>query len=158
MSTGEQKASYVEEVGIALEALGIPRMLGRVVGALLLADPPELSAESLAAALHASLGTISTSTRALEDMSIVERVRKAGDRKQYYRLRLGAWHEIVRKRAEAFRTAGGVAERGLMILGCGSPEVGQGLREMLEFMRFVVKEQTTLLETWMREHPGQEAA
>ncbi len=154
----EQKARYIEEVGVALEALAIPRMLGRVVGALLVADPPELSADRLAAGLDASLGTISTSTRALEEMSIVERVRKAGDRKQYYRLRLGAWREIVRKRAEAFRTASGVAEKGLVILGSESPEAGQGLREMLAFMRFVVREESTLLETWAREHPGQGAA
>ncbi len=158
MSESEQKARYIEEVGTALEALGIPWTLGRAVGALLLADPPELSADGLAAALRASPGTISTSTRTLEEMGIVERVRKAGDRKQYFRLRLGAWQEIVRKRAEAFKAAGGVAEKGLVILGGDRPDVGQGLREMLEFMRFVVKEQTTLLESWEREHPGQYAA
>ncbi len=158
MSSAQDKVEYIEEAGVALEGVGLPRMLGRIVGALLLAHPPEMSADQLAAALHASLGTISTSTRALQDMGVLERVRKPGDRKKYFRLRPGGWHEIVRKRAESFENAITVAEKGLRILGSENPEQGRGLREMLDFMRFVVKEQATALATWQRKFAKQHAA
>ncbi len=158
MSNSEEKAQYLEEVGVALEGLGLPRMLGRVVGALLLADPPERSADRLAADLHASAGTISMSTRALEEQGIVERVHKAGDRKQYFRLRAGAWHALVRRRIDAFQAAIVVAEKGQRIFGSGTAGAGRGLREMLEFMRLVVNEDAALLATWKRELAGQDAA
>lgn len=134
MRGGEERARYVEEVGSALADVGLPRMHGRVLGALLVANRLEVSAEELGQALRASAGTISTSTRALESLTLVERVRKAGDRKTYYRLRPGAWHELVRRRAEAFGTAMLVVEKGLRMVGGEKPEVAAGLRELLEFM------------------------
>ena len=156
MGSSEEKAQYIEEVGIALEGPGLPRMLSRVVGALLLADPPELSADRLAADLQASLGTISTSTRGLEEMGIVERVHKAGDRKQYFRLRPEAWHGLVHRRMDALEAAIVVAQKGLRMFG--SDEGCRGLREMLEFMRFAVNEDAALLATWKREVAEQPAA
>ncbi len=158
MSKSDGKAEYVEEVGMALEGLGLPRMLCRVVGALLLADPPERSADQLAAELHASAGTISMSTRALEELGIVERVHKPGDRKQYFRLRAGAWHALVRRRMDAFEAAIVVAEKGQLLFGSEKAEGRRGLREMLEFMRLVVNEDAALLATWKRELAGQDAA
>lgn len=148
MSSGEEKAAYIEDVGLALESLGLARMLGRILGALLVADPPELSAEQLATTLRASLGTISVSTRALEDQTLIDRVRKPGDRKAYFRLRPGSWHKLAQERADAFVKALSVAERGLRVLDSDKPEVRRALEEMLDFMRFIENEYSTLLARW----------
>jgi len=150
MSSGEEKGRYIEEVGLALESLGLPRMLGRILGALLVADPPEMSADQLATTLRASLGTISVSTRALEDLDLIERLRKPGDRKAYFRLRPGSWHRLAQERADAFVKALGVAERGLRVLDSDKPEVRRSLEEMLDFMQFIENEYSTLLARWER--------
>lgn len=52
----QAKLEYIEEAGLLLERFGLPRMTGRVLGALLLAEPLEQTAEELAATLQASRG------------------------------------------------------------------------------------------------------
>ena len=54
---------FVEEVGIVFEQTGLPRMAGRILGWLLIAEPPHQSTEQLINALMASKGSISSMTR-----------------------------------------------------------------------------------------------
>jgi DNA-binding transcriptional regulator GbsR (MarR family) len=151
MTTADDRAQYIEEVGIVMEGYGLPRMWGRVFGALLVADPPEQSAEQLAETLRASRGSISTATRMLEQASLIDRLHKPGERRDYFRNRPGAWHEINRKRAEAMGALVGLAEKGLRVVDSDEPEVRRGLEEMLAFMRFMRREYPRLLATWERE-------
>ncbi|MEJ2288705.1 MAG: MarR family transcriptional regulator, partial [Deinococcales bacterium] len=88
-ASGERQEllAFIEEIGLAIEGQGLPRMAGRVLGALLVADPPEQSADELVATLHASRSSVSTMTRLLEGAGLIERVSRPGDRKLYYRNR-----------------------------------------------------------------------
>jgi DNA-binding transcriptional regulator GbsR (MarR family) len=151
MSTTDDKAQYIEQVGVVLEAYGMPRMWGRVLGALLVADPPEQTAEQLAETLRASRGSISTATRILEQTSLIERLRRPGERKHYFRNRPGAWQEINRRRAEASRSLVELAEKGLKIIDSDDPEVRRGLEEMLAFMRFFELEYPKIFDAYERE-------
>ena len=56
---------YVEDVGLAFESFGGCRMMGRVLGWLLVADPPHQTFAEIADALGKSKGSISHATRAL---------------------------------------------------------------------------------------------
>ncbi|MBA3470937.1 MAG: hypothetical protein H0T53_14985 [Herpetosiphonaceae bacterium] len=56
---------FVEKVGLLYEQVGLQRMAGRILGWLLICDPPAQSAADLAAALDASKGSISGITRQL---------------------------------------------------------------------------------------------
>ena len=84
-------------MGMVMEAFGLPRMPGRVFGALLVADPPEQTAEELADTLQASRGAISGATTLLEAMGLIDRTRKPGDRKDYFRNKPNAWYEAMTK-------------------------------------------------------------
>lgn len=77
------KLEYIEEMGLLMERFGVSRMTGRVLGALLMADPPEQTAEALATTLRASRGSISGATRTLEQMGFIDRVSKPGERRDY---------------------------------------------------------------------------
>jgi DNA-binding transcriptional regulator GbsR (MarR family) len=61
----EGRERYVEDFGLLLERFGLPRMVGRVLGVLLVSEAPEHSAEDLAGVLQASRGSISSATRTL---------------------------------------------------------------------------------------------
>ena len=50
----KSKEAFIEEVSLALEQSGMQRMAGRVLAALLVAEPPEQTAEELADTLQAS--------------------------------------------------------------------------------------------------------
>lgn len=77
-------------------AYGLPRMTGRVLGWLLVCDPPEQTAAQLADALRASKGSISGATGMLVRAGLVERLHIRGQRADRFRLRPEAWDEQVR--------------------------------------------------------------
>ena len=60
-----EERTFADEVGFYWEEAGGTRMAGRVLGALLLADPPEMSSSHLAMFLGVSGGSVSTATREL---------------------------------------------------------------------------------------------
>src|SRR5205807_610261 len=92
---------FVEEVGMMLELeAGAPRMVGRVLGWLLVCDPPEQSAADLADHLQASRGSISTATRVLLRMGLLERTRVRGERFDRFQARPGAWDEVLWRREQ----------------------------------------------------------
>jgi len=147
----EERQRYIEEFGRLFEGFGTPRMVGRVLGALMVADPPEMSAEELAEVLRASRGSISTATRTLEQIGLVERVGRTGERRDYFRNKPGAWHELTRRRLEGIGVFRELAERGLRILdaeGRGKPEVRLGLEEMRDFYAFWEREVPAIFERW----------
>lgn len=87
---------FVEEVGVQFELdAGTPRMVGRVFGWLLVSEPPEQSAAELAERLQASKGSISTATRVLLRIGLIERVRLRGERFDRFRARPDAWDEFL---------------------------------------------------------------
>lgn len=147
----DTRERYVEEFGLLFEGFGVPRMVGRVLGALLLADPPEMSAEELAGALRASRGSISTATRMLVQIGLVERVGKPGERRDYFRNKPGAWHELTRRRLAQITVFREMAERGLSVLeaeGRAAPEVRLGLEEMRDFYAYCERELPGIFERW----------
>lgn len=149
----EDRRSYVEEFGLLFGQFGLPRMFGRVLGALMISDPPERSAEELAEVLGASRGSISSATRSLIQMSLVQRLSRPGERRDYFRIKPGAWHEIMSRELEALKSFRETAERGLELLDNKDPSVRRNLEEMRDFYAYWEKEMPAVLERWER-HAG----
>ncbi len=130
---------------------GLPRMLGRVLGALMISDPPERSAEELAEGLEASRGSISQTTRSLIQMGLVQRWSRPGERRDYFRIKPGAWGEIMRREMEALHGFREMAERGLHLLDSKDPGARRSLEEMRDFYTYWEREMPAVLERWEKE-------
>ena len=89
-----EERQFAEEVGIVFEQTGVPRMAGRILGWLLISDPPHQSMEQITRDLLASKGSISTMTRLLIQIGLIERLSLPGVRRDYFRLRSDAWEHI----------------------------------------------------------------
>jgi DNA-binding transcriptional regulator GbsR (MarR family) len=144
----EDRERYVEDFGVLVGEFGLPRMVGRVLGTLLVSDPPERSAEELAEALRASRGSISSATRTLVQLGLVERYAKPGERRDYFRLKPGAWDEIMHRELEALSTFRQIAERGLLLMRSSSPQAKRGLEEMRDLYAFWERELPAILKRW----------
>lgn len=142
---------YVEDFGLFFEQFGLARMVGRVLGLLLISDPPERSAEELAGALRASRGSISSATRSLVQMGLVQRLSRPGERRDYFRVRPGAWNELMRQEMASITRLRRMAEQGLQILDSADPEARRGLEEMRDFYAYWERELPAVLERWERE-------
>lgn len=147
----EDRLDYVEEFGMAFEQHRLPRMVGRVLGTLMVSDLPERSAEELAEELRASPGSISSATRTLVQMGLVQRFSRPGERRAYFRVRPGAWRELMRRERASLRDFRELAERGLELMDSAGPEAKQSLEEMRDLYAFWERELPSLLERYEEE-------
>ena len=151
-SVGKAK-QFAEEVGIAFEQTGLPRMAGRILGWLLVADPPHQSMDQLTSALTASKGSISTTTRLLIHHGLIERISLPGVRHDYFRLRSDTWqHMIGRGLTGEIKMFRQLAERGLGLLGEKATANSKWLKEMLDVYTFLEQEFPALLERREKEY------
>lgn len=143
---GEAEFTFVERVARFFETDGLPLITGRVIGWLLISDPPEQSGPELAAALGASAGSISTATRMLAGFHIVERVTVRGSRRDHFRIRPGSWEALLAARfarAASFRR---ITEEGLELLRDAPPRHRERLDDVHELYGWVERELPALWE------------
>ncbi len=134
MALTAAQAGFVERVGRYWEGWGQPRTAGRMLGWLMICDPPEQSSADLASALAVSAGSVSTTTRQLQQIGLIERVTFPGDRASYFRLHDHAWMRVLESRQEGIRGLHGLALAGTQVLPATRPDRVEELREMTEFM------------------------
>ena len=151
-----EEKHYVEEFGMVFEQTGLPRMAGRILGWLVISDPPHQSTSELAEALMASKGSISTMTRLLIRIGLIERVSLPGQRRDYFRIKPSAWHQLLEDSLVQTTTFRQLMEHGLLLLGDKSLLTRQWLEEMRNMYAFFEREFPALLERWEQERRGGE--
>lgn len=140
--------AFVEDVAIAFEQGGLPRMAGRVIGWLLICDPPEQSSAQLALVLQASKGSISTATRSLVPSGLVERRSQPGQRRDYFRIHPEAWVELVKLRLSQVTSFHQLTQRGLTLLDPGPPDRRARLETVNDLYSWLEQELPALWERW----------
>ena len=145
---------FIEDVGLLFESLGLPRMSGRVLGWLLISDPPQQSMPELGEALTASKASISNSVRLLLQVGFIERMSLPGHRRDYFRIKPDAWFQIVEDEIFKIATFRKLAERGLTLLNGAEPQCQARLEGMHEMAAFLEREMPSLLERWQQEREG----
>jgi DNA-binding transcriptional regulator GbsR (MarR family) len=149
MGKGEvDMRQFVEDVGLLYGEMGFPRMAGRIFGWLLVCEPPHQSADQLANTVEASKGSISSMTRLLIQMGMVEKIGIPGRRDTYYRIRSGSWSELMRNSLTNMTAMRKLADRGLELLSDRAPESRQRLQEVRDFHAFLEREIPSLLDRY----------
>ncbi len=143
-----EKKQFAEEVGVLFEQTGMPRMAGRIVGWLLISDPPLQSTNELVEALMASKGSISTTTRLLIRIGLIERISLPGQRHDYFRIKPGAWHQLLKDTMIQTTTFRQFMEKGLELLGDKAHANRKWLEEMRDMYAFFEREFPALFERW----------
>lgn len=143
---------YVEEFGLFAEQIGLTRMAGRILGWLLICDPPHQTMNELVDALQTSKSSISTTTRMLITFGMLERMSLPGERRDYYRLVPNLWTMAMERSAQQFTGFRKMADRGLTVLAHVEPERRQRLQEMYDLYTFIEREFPQILERWKEEN------
>lgn len=152
MDKGEvEMRQFIEDVGILYGEMGFPRMAGRIFGWLLVCEPPHQSAEQLVNIVEASKGSISSMTRLLIQMGMVERMGLPGKRDTYYRIRSGSWSELMKTNLVNVTALRKLAERGLDLIADRALESRQRLQELRDFHAFLEREIPALLDRYEQE-------
>lgn len=139
---------YVERFGLFWEQVGMPRMTGRILGWLLICDPPHQTMHELTDALQASKSSISTGTRMLILMGVIERVSLPGQRRDHYRVVPDSWSRILEEKKQQFTDFRQLAEKGLSLLEGASPARRKRLEELRDLYAFMEREYPLILDHW----------
>lgn len=144
--------TFVEQMGEFYAQVGMPRIAGRLIGWLLICDPPQQSADELGEAIGASRGSISTMLRLCKGTGLVESLGMPGERKTYYRIRPSAWTKALHDSTARFTTMKALAEEGLKVLAGAPVEQRKRLEGMRDLYGFFEEEFPALIERWERSH------
>jgi DNA-binding transcriptional regulator GbsR (MarR family) len=147
-----EERHFVEDFGLLFEESGHPRMAGRILGCLLISDQPHLSTTEIADHLQASRGSLSTMTRFLLQMGLIERVGLPGKRVDHFRIKPGAWPQLVRHAVYELSALRKLAERGLELMDEKDPGLMEPLRAARDLFAFLEHEYPLLIERWEKEH------
>lgn len=143
---------FSEELALVMEQDGLPRTAGRILGWLLICDPPQQTAAGLAEAIGASRASISTMTRLLIQAGLIERRTRPGDRRNYYQFRLVAWPDLIRERLRTLRALRDLADRGAALLPRRDADRRRWLAELRSLYGWLEQELPDVLARWERHH------
>ena len=126
LDTDAVEAEFIERMGMVLQAEGMPRTAGRLMGFFVLHGGP-VSFGDLSERLQISRASVSNNTRLLESLGVIERTGRPGDRQDYFRLADAPYRRLLERAVERMAHARAAVERAERELPVG----WQGARERL---------------------------
>ncbi len=144
----EQELAFSDQVGRHFaRQYGMPPMVGRVAGWLLICDPPEQTAAQIAAALSVSRSAVGSALDALESFAFIRRTRTPGERADRVMLNPEAGAQGLDSRAE-FGAMATLARHGLEVLA-DAPLARRGrLLELASFYDWLLERMPLLAREW----------
>ena len=150
-----RERAIVDSLSVIWEDSGLPPVTGRILGRLLMAQPSHQSSTQLADYVRASAGAVSTATRMLITIGLIERVRFPGDRASYFRVKPNCWNEIMNLEVLRYARLRRVAQQGVELLEeMGETHRADRVQEFHKFAAFIEDELPLLLRQWdQRQEP-----
>ena len=124
--------ALIEEFGLYFEHSGLPRILGRIYGLLLITDEYSLGLDDLKTQLIISKASASTGARQLTTYGMISKVSRPGDRRDYYRAFPDAFLETARAGVQRLLELRDLLRRAVDLASQGSATEAR-LRETLRF-------------------------
>lgn len=141
---------YAEEAALVLEGMGLSRAYGKVLGWLLICDPPAQTGTEIAEGLQLSKGSVSAGLRMLEGVGLVRRVAVPGRRGSFYEMDPHAFMSAAG--AEKLAVFRGLMEQGLEVIGGDQAPGAERLRMTRDFYLFMEREIPQLIARFKAEY------
>jgi len=142
----DKNIHFIEDIGLYFEQMGLPLMAGRILGALLISDPPPQSITDLGKKLNSSKSSISIMARLLVERGLIERVVSPIPRQDYYRFKPGGWIIYMRQWLGLMAGLHRITERGMQLME-GKPEpLKERLKEAHDLFSNIEQEFPPILE------------
>ena len=146
----EDEAAFVEAMGQYMDGYGMTPMAGRLWAWLLICDPPAQTAGELAEELKASRGAISGAAAALSSAGMIRRVRRRGDRREYFSAPPGTFDSILRSTGTAYGRLLAITSEGLAAVQ-ERPGGNERLLEVRDAVAFLARELPALTDRYLAE-------
>jgi len=141
---GDEDA-FIEEAARIIGA-GMPPMAGRMWAYLAICDPAERTAADIAERLQASRGSVSGMARLLEQVGLIRRGTKPGDRREYFSIPPSATRRLMETAITRLRMSREVAEAGLALISDRPPQARARLEDLRNLYAFFEQEWPSILD------------
>ncbi len=132
-----EEMHFIEDIGLFFEQMGMPRIAGRILGVLLISDPPAQSITEISEKLKTSKSSVSIMARLLVEDGLIERVASPIPRRDFYRFKRGGWVLYMRQWLGLMAALHQITERGLALLAARPSEQKERLQEAHDLFSFV---------------------
>ena len=147
MQLTDPELAFVDEVGRHYQRhYAVPPMVGRVVGYLLICDPPDQTAAEIAEALEASRSAVGTAVNMLETWGGVRRTRVRGERAD--RVGFSPVATTALESPSEYGALAALARHGLDVLKDAPPQRRARLLELAAFAEFLLERLPALADEW----------
>jgi DNA-binding MarR family transcriptional regulator len=158
MSLTPQEQAYVDRVGRHFaKQYGVPPATGRVVGWLLICEPPQQTAAEISEALSMSRSAVGGAVTMLETWGAVVKRRLPGERADRIVISDGIGAGGL-DRIDEYETLRDFAREGLELLEGASQQRRARLLEMVAFSEFLIERLPQLGEEWRARRQRMQAA
>jgi DNA-binding MarR family transcriptional regulator len=128
---GDEVLEWVEQVAkYVWDQDRMPMIAGRILGWLLICDPPEQTAGEIAQAIGASRASLSNNLRLLSSIGFLSERTRPGDRSVYYRADEKAFERMIQRQIESTAQLRELLKGGAQL--AGPTARGQRLRDAIE--------------------------
>ena len=145
----DAEAAFTDRVAsLYARQYGFPPVAGRLLGYLLICQPPQRTIADLAEELQASRTAITAAVSLLERYHAVRRTRSAGQRSDHVGLDLQAL-DPTGFAAESYQAQAALARQALDLLTDGESGRRAMIAEAAEFYDFLAERMPALLTDWL---------
>lgn len=149
MITTESKIKeQVEKIGIVCDKDGFPPLAGRLLGFLMLAEPPHKTFDEIVEFLQASKSAVSNTLKFLESQKMVDYITFPGDRKRYFRMNVESWAQVVGQRLEFLKAMQARVKEVLNFRSGDFPEFNAGLYNIALLYQTFIDELPRIIQKW----------
>ncbi|MBT1452443.1 MarR family transcriptional regulator [Glaciecola sp. XM2] len=126
---------FIEKMGLMSQSDGLPRIAGRILAVLIMYDEP-YSFSQLSERLAVSRGSVSTNTRLLVHLGMIERVTKRGERQDYFKLKENPYLSLMQGIEARTTHATDVIEQTQNQLLANDPSISGAQQRLTEMKTF----------------------
>ena len=148
MKPTDAELAYVDEVGRFFSTrYDMPPVTGRVLGWLMICDPPERTAAEIAGDLQMSRSAVGAAVGTLERWGQARRLRRAGERADRISV-IAAAGEHKLAEDDEYTASAALGRAGLELLR-DAPQARKGrLLEMVAFAEFLIERMPAVADEW----------
>jgi DNA-binding Lrp family transcriptional regulator len=144
----ESELAFADRIGrFFARQYGLPPVTGRVMGWLLICDPPEQTAAEIAEALQTSRSAVGSAIASLENQGQIQRTRAAGERADRVSFHPDAAIRSLES-PEEYGTMLALARHGLEVLRDAPPARRARLLGAVAFYEFLLERMPALADEW----------
>lgn len=147
------KREFIEKAGLTMERFfSMSPIVSRVAAYLFIAEPPEQTFFEIKEFIGASKSAISNALNHLMLRGSVEEITKPGERKRYFKLRLGKnrFPMLTEDRVNLFSSMEILAREALDLRKDKESEFSKEISDMIELYQMIQEQFPILIEKWRK--------